>query len=547
MSDKSIRANVSPRLPAKQLLVMEQKVKLKRLVAEFPDISFYLDSNELKDYATNLFGKTGFICNHIDVKGINNLVKRLAHALENGHLILIHYKEKPDGSNILNIFNALRRYRPYKSFKNIIPIFVAKVVHGKCNMILRMLSKFDIVFAIFLSPESSGDAKLEKLFNELQTFQKLVFDEISLESTKKPDVTQANEKKTENIEKYNELIKEADGLMDENSEKAIELFTEAIALKPECGAYVKRGDAYYIMDEFMPAINDYRKALILKKGSADPYAKISKCCFKLVKKEAAGKNANKAKEWYNRGIKAFNKAEVIVKEIEGDEELFVEGAPKFIYKNLMAALTEADFRGIGMNEEEKTINSLAKNVFEKIKHEEYLYADFLKDGVDIDARIDYAILLTRQRQYKAAEQIFRTLIRQDKDNAGPAFNNFAVELRKNGEYEKAFKIYTELLEYKIPDRDIVIQNMIKAGRECANAPRIASNSQKRIRIYEAIIKHAHGARNLEWVLCDIAVLYLILKDTEQALVYFNMAVKTNKDLIESELFEAYKPLHGFVN
>jgi tetratricopeptide (TPR) repeat protein len=94
--------------------------------------------------------------------------------------------------------------------------------------------------------------------NELQVFQKLIFAEIKLESAQKPDDSLAYEKKTEIIEKYKRLLEEAEEQLDSNPEKAVELFTEAIELKPEFSTLVKRGDAYYLMNEFMFAIKDYR-------------------------------------------------------------------------------------------------------------------------------------------------------------------------------------------------------------------------------------------------------------------------------------------------
>ena len=132
----------------------------------------------------------------------------------------------------------------------------------------------------------------------------------------------------------------------------------------------------------------------------------------------------------------------------------------------MGDLAEADLRDIGMDEEERKINSLATKVFKKVKH-----IDFSNETLDVDERIDYAILLTRQKEYGKAEEIFRSIISNNTDNVGPAFNNFAIELRKNKEYRKAFEIYIELLKYEIPDMDIVVQNMMMVGRRFAHATR----------------------------------------------------------------------------
>ncbi|VAX16071.1 hypothetical protein MNBD_NITROSPINAE03-631 [hydrothermal vent metagenome] len=228
MKSQSGSTGISRHIPLKQRLALEQKIKLKRLVKEFPYISFYLDDDDLKSNMDSMLEKVGFVSEHIDVKKKKEIIKRSLYALEKNHLILIHYQRKLDGSNALSFFNELRRYNPHKSFKNIVPVFVANVVSNKDNVIFRALSKLDIRFAIFLNPESSGAAKLEKLFNELQTFQKLIFDDIKLERAEKPNVGRANEKKTKIIEKYKSLLKEAEKQMAFQPEKAIELFTEAI-------------------------------------------------------------------------------------------------------------------------------------------------------------------------------------------------------------------------------------------------------------------------------------------------------------------------------
>jgi len=542
MKSQSSSTGISRHIPLKQRLALEQKIKLKRLVKEFPYISFYLDDDDLKSNMDALLEGVGFVSEHIDVKEKKEIVKRSLYALEKNHLILVNYKRKLDGSNILSFLNELRRRNLHKSFKNIVPVFVANVVSNKDNVIFRALSKFDIRFAIFLNPESSGAAKLEKLFNELQTFQKLIFDDIKFERAEKPNVSLANEKKSKIIEKYKSLLKEAEEQIDFHPEKAIELFTEAIELKPEFDTLVQRGDAYYMISEFIPAIRDYREANKLSKGRSDPFAKISACCFNLVRQQATKGDKDKAGEWFERGIKAFHKAEEIIEKIEKDKELFVEGAQECTHKFLILALSEADFRDYGMEDEERKINSLLSETLQKTKH-----IDFLNADLDLDARIDYAILLTRQKHYEGAEKIFRSLIQQDVDNAGPAFNNFAVELRKNKEYKKAFEIYTELLKYNVPEKDIVIQNMMMAGRKYAQITMAQNKAEKAIEIYEETIKHAKDTENMEWALCDMASAYLEIQDTERALMYFNMAIKKNKNLVESEQFKSYKPLQGFAN
>jgi len=520
-------AKTSRQSSLKQRIAKQYKVKLKRLVKEFQYISFYLDDIDLKENAAPLFEKIGFIVDHIDVKETDDIIKLSIQALEKGHLIAFHYQKKQDGSNILSLFAELKRLKPHKSFKNIIPVFVANVVSGTDNIIFKALSKFDIRFSIFLNPDSSGEAKLEKLFTELDTFQQLIFGDIRINSVEKPDISRVDIKSVEVVEKYKSLVKKGDELMKTDPKRAIELFTAAIDLKPDFQVYEKRGDAYYKIGEFSMAINDYIEANRLSEGMSDPFAKLSACCFNLVRQQAENGDRDGARKWFERGVKSFQKAEEIVKKIEKRSELSSEGFAQSAYKNIMVALAQADLREIGMGEEELEINTLSKKILEKIKH-----IDFTNQDIDVDTRMNYAIALTRQTQYETAERIFRSLIANDAENAGPAFNNFAVELRKNKEYQKAFDIYMELIKYKITNKDVVIQGIITAGRKYALTARADGKTVKAVRIYEKITKHAKDAMNMECVFCDMAAAYLEIQNMEQALIFFDMAIKKSKSQAE---------------
>ncbi|VAX20480.1 hypothetical protein MNBD_NITROSPINAE03-1931 [hydrothermal vent metagenome] len=520
-------AEISRQAPPIQPLVIQQKIKLKRLVEEFPYFSFYFDDLDLKENAVGLLEKIGFTVDHIDMKARGDIIKLSIQALEKGHLIALHYQKRQDGSNILSLFTELKRLKPHKSFKNIIPVFVANVVSGTDNIIFKALSKFDIRFSIFLNPDNSCAPKLEDFLNELQTFQKLIFGDIRLKGAGKPDISRVDTKSVEVVERYKSLVKKGDELMKTNPKKAIELFSEAIDLKPDFYIYEKRGDAYYLICEFTMAINDYIEANKLSQGMSDPFAKISACCFNLVRQEAKKGSKDIARKWFDRGMKSFHKAEKIIEKIEKDEKLSVEGYSAGAHKNIMEALAEADLRETGMREEEQEINSLSRKVFEKIKH-----IDFSDEDIDVDTRMNYAITLTRQKHYEIAEKIFRSLIRQNVDNAGPALNNFAVELRKNKEYEKAFNIYRELFKYKITNKDVVIQEMMTTGRKYALTTRADGKAKRAVKLYEEIVRYAKDAKNMERVFCDMAAAYLEIRDTQQALTFFNMAVEKNKNQAE---------------
>jgi hypothetical protein len=107
-------AGIPSHFPVKQRIAMELKPKLKLLVNDFPYISSYFDDVDLKINMNDLLEKIGFVSDNIDVKEKDILIKRLLSGLEKNHLILIHYRQKSDDTNILNLFNNLKRRRSHK-------------------------------------------------------------------------------------------------------------------------------------------------------------------------------------------------------------------------------------------------------------------------------------------------------------------------------------------------------------------------------------------------------------------------------------------------
>lgn len=528
---------ISRHIPLKQRMAMEQKRTLKRLVAEYPYISFYLDDKELMESCSDMFGKVGFICDPIVVKEKKELIKRLLHASEKGHLVLLHYKKKLDGSNVISVLNELKQYKPFKQFKNIIPLFLANIVSGKDSAIFKMLSRFDVRYVIYLTPDAAVEKNLEILFGELRKYQEMALDNALPASAEKPDINLGAERQIKIIERYKDLLRQADELLNTDPERAIEFLTEAIELRPDFDTLMKRGDAYYFTHEFILALNDYKEAKDLARGRSDPYAKISACCFNIVKRDASGGDMEGARKWFSKGMKFLGQAEAIIAEIESEEIQSGDSGTRFTHKNVIFALVEADFRGLGLDEEQSLINDQMAEVMKKTNN-----SYFMSPDVDVDTRIDYAIMLTRSGHYKAAEQVFRELIRQDTDNAGPAFNNFAVELRKNGEHAKAYGIYAELLKYKVPDRNIVMQNMVMAGRRYAQSLGDAGDGAESMNILEDVIRQCQGAASLEWAHLDMARAHLDAGDMEKAALGLEDAMKINPGVVDSERFTPYKAL-----
>ena len=134
------------------------------------------------------------------------------------------------------------------------------------------------------------------------------------------------------------------------------------------------------------------------------------------------------------------------------------------------------------------------------------------------------------------------IIKQDYKVGGPAFNNVAVELRKNGEYGKAFNAYIVVLQYEVPDRDIVLQNLVMAGRKFARKLREESKFEEAVKVYKKILEHAYRVGGREWVLCDLSLTFLKMNDRPQAALRLLEAMYIDTKIMESEQFKPYKDL-----
>lgn len=526
-------------LPKKQRLVMDFKPKIKDLAAEYTYITYSIDDADVSQNLSEVFEKLGFITHSVSGKDRRNLIQNLVYSFRKSHLILLHYPAKIDGSTIISVLNEIKASEPFKSFKHIVPIFISSPDSARQKQLFRLLSVFDMRYAIFLTPGATAEANLETLLEELVRYHKILKKGIVLKEWEKPEVARDYDEKAGTIASYKELVRKGEEIMVSDPAAAIELFTQAIELKPDFPMLIRRGDAYYKIREYIPAIHDYREAHLLEKDEAAPYAKIGACCFALVKAAAGDDDMENARRWHKLGIDSLNRAEQIAARLTEREEYTLENILESPYKSIISALAEADLRGLGMRDAEAEITDTLARVFHNIQE-----VDFSAAGLDVDVRIDYAVLLTRQKNYIEAENIFRELIRQDPARVGPAFNNYAVELRKNGEEGKAFNAYLELLKYDIPDRDIVLQNFVTAGRRYARALRDEKKYEQAATAYKNILIYAVGVDGREWVLCDLAMAFMEMGDPAQASARLMEALFLNPGLMEDEGFEPYGELRS---
>ncbi len=534
-SSLGVTQNTASNLPVKQRLAMEFRPKSKGLLNDFPYITYSIDDEELSSNLGEVLEKTGFICQSHSSEDIEKLTQFLIYSLKKDHLILVQFHTKQGGLNIVSLLRKLKNKNPRLSFKNVVPVFMAKASSASQQKIFKLLAGFDIRFACFLEPGSPVEKNMEDVMSGLLAFHESLTKRIKTDDQEDLDISIETRKSSEAIEQYKKILANADEIMTTDPEKAIELFTEAINLNPDFDALMKRGDAYYNIRKHLEALTDYKEANRLNKGKATPYAKMSVCCFSLLRKNSEDNRPDLAKKWFDMGLKALNNAKNVVNEIK-EKGIFEEDVTASMYAPIISALAQTDLRELGLEEEAAKVEDFVVGMFDNTK-------DVVFDNMaqDIDSQIDYATLLARKKYYKKAEEIFRDIIEKDPESVGPAFNNFAVELRKNGEYGKAFQIYMELLKHTIPDRDIVTQNLMTAGSAYGEALRKEPNLEKAVSVYENILACAPDCAEREWVLCDLAMALLEMKDNAQASSKLMEALYINNKLMQTERF---KKLYG---
>jgi len=122
------------------------------------------------------------------------------------------------------------------------------------------------------------------------------------------------------------------------------------------------------------------------------------------------------------------------------------------------------------------------------------------------------------------------------------YNNFAVELRKNGENGRAFEIYLDVLKYDVPDREIILENMKTAGLKFAEEFRGNMKLDEAIAVYKKILQQ--NPRKREFILCEMAMTYLEMQDQASASSRLMEAIYINPKLTEAPEFRSYGDLYN---
>ncbi|MDH5543342.1 MAG: tetratricopeptide repeat protein [Nitrospinota bacterium] len=520
-------------LPLKQRVTIEFKKKLRGLVKRNPHIYLNIPDTSISESAMEMLGKVGFVC-HTATKAENaDLAKSIGTWLKKGNLVLLRYRAKSSGTNIVGLLRALKEYTTQSTISGLIPIFIGAIDNEKEMEIFRVLGQFGIRYACFLSPKTLPENNAEEILNQLVEYSELLEKGFRTDEKTPADISLDEYGKTE---RYKELLARGKERMRAGKfTEAIELFTQAIELGPNTEILMARGDAFFRNKKYPSAINDYREANKLAQLAPDPHAMIGSCCFAVMKEAIADKDTEKAKKYFETGMKYLNEAIRLNESMQEEFGKQPEKLPKTPYASIVSALAEADFRGLGMEYAETKINAMVSRIFEETKSVNYLNAE-----TDLFLRIDKGVLLARAKFYDEAEEIFRSIIKEDSSHAGPVYNNFAVELRKNGESGRAFEIYLDVLKYDVPDRAIIVENMRTAGMMFANEFRQNMKLDEAIAVYKKILQQ--NPKKREFILCEMAVTYLEMQDQAAASSRLMEAIYINPKLTESAEFQKYGDL-----
>ncbi len=102
----------------------------------------------------------------------------------------------------------------------------------------------------------------------------------------------------------------------------------------------------------------------------------------------------------------------------------------------------------------------------------------------------------------------------------------------------------ELLKFEIQDRDIVAKNLVTAGRRFAQKLRDQNRYEEAVSAYKNMLIYSEDLKGKEWILCDLASVYLAMNDQPQACTRLLEASYINPELVRSTEFIAYKDLIG---
>jgi tetratricopeptide (TPR) repeat protein len=531
--DKIKNAQGVASLPLIQRLYLEYRPLLTELLSRYPTVRTSIADGTLAENLQGIFEKIGFNCLAQNKQETRLLVQNLVQWLSKNNLVVLHYHPQYAKSNIVDLLRQVSKIAPNLPLNALIPVFLKTVSPKQQLEVFRLLANFGVKYALFLTPNTTAEQNVEELLEGLLDYSDMLKQKVSVEEER---VLHETEEDTQKIHQYSTLNSQADEEMAKgNYEKAIELLTKAVEISPNFNALIQRGDVFFKVRKYVSALRDYRNANNLQKSMPVPHAKIGACCLAMLPITVKNGDSKKAKELYQMGMKHLSTSEKMIEKSISENRNQPEKLSKSPFAPIISALASTDIRGLGMEKEEENIVELTKKMMDATRS-----VDYMDEEIDVNARVDKATLLARSKYYGEAEKIFRSIIDLDATQVGPAFNNFAIELRKNGQLGKAFQVFKEILQHNVPDRPIIIENLKNAGLRHADKLRTNCELSKAADVYKETL--SFQPENTEWILCELAETYLEMDEVAQASFRLMEAVYTNAELASTKKFQKYEKL-----
>jgi serine/threonine-protein kinase len=516
----------------KKKLDASLKAGLSALTTQFPDVTYSMDEPALADKLHDALGDAGFIVHLAPSLYGMDMARRISYALRRGHLFLLHYKPKQSGYNLVDLLKEIKQINPSTTFVNLIPIFRSTATSDQQRTLLKFLGDFGIRYAVFLTANTTLENNLKEILRDLVVFSERSRNNFAIQEAPPPG---ADLSEMEKIETYNGLLALGDDLMKRGRyEEAVKVFSEAIEFKPDFKTLVNRGDSYFKLKKYIPALTDYRQANRMRQTEPLPYARAAACYLILAKKANQAEEPEKAKSRLESGVKLILEAERLIEKSLKDNRDNPERLPAIPYAPLLSALHESEFINVSADEGvKKRLFDLAARVILKT-------SAMREDDTQTETMVDRAVVLAALGHQAEAEKIFRSALKQNPATVSAAFNNYAIALRKKGEYDRAFEIYMELLKRAIPERDVVLENMKTSGfRHAARLRNLGRYDDAKMVYKNILVQNPEGR---EWVLCELAMTYLETNEQPEACSRLVEAIFINTNLMKSEEFRQYKEL-----
>lgn len=526
----SLVSDSSQYLPPKQRLYQDFKPKLAGLIKKYPRISYYVDDQDINANLEDVLNKIGFQSQTAQGGGLVSRISQfIVYWLKRGDLTVVHYRSVPNAPTLIDLLREIKRKAPYLLNVGLVPVLLGQSSSSKQQEIFRVLGRFGIQYCIFLDKDAPVDVHMQKILEGLVEYDTLLTKGISTSSATGAgamvDISM--------VVKYRELVAKGEELTKTDPREAIKLLTQAIELMPDFSVLIRRGDAYYKAKQFVEALIDYREANRLEQRLPEPYARVSACCFKIMRDPATRANPEAAKKMYDMGMKYLADAERLIEKMEKEHSHLPERLPPEPYAPILSALSEADLRGLGMEQEEGQLAAVVLRTMEKTKNLASDNAD-----AEIEARLHKGIILTRYGYYEDGEKMIRGIFAQDSRFTMIALMNLGLELQSNGQYAKAIDTYMELLRYDIGDRALVLKHFKQAADIYTKALRNYLKFEEALVVYKNVLLVLSKSEGKEWILCDIAMTYLEMQDQAQASFRLMEAIYINPQIIENKRFKS---------